>query len=269
VSDNRPTNCRFRLLDEGKPYPKSGCTACGADLRTLGKSCQRHPMTESSTDSLVERLRGPHRQSECGNFAEVHPDFLNEAASRISTLEQAVDAFADICDELGCERDNEAGLQAAAALTAKVQEAEESNARLLSLIADIRDASGVGAKPMLYELPAAIGRELEEAREQWGLATLALDSMHQNRDAVQRHFDACTIRAEVAETKVERMGEALKPFSVAAGGVFTRNFNASDVLFRKPATASHAESVITAGHLFAARSALQSEKDREELTHHD
>ena len=41
-------------------------------------------------------------------------------ASRISTLEQAVDAFADICDELGCERDNEAGLQAAAALTAKV-----------------------------------------------------------------------------------------------------------------------------------------------------
>ena len=83
-------------------------------------------------------------------------------ASRISTLEQAVDAFADICDELGCERDNEAGLQAAAALTAKVQEAEETNARLLSLIADIRQASGVGAKPMLDKLPVEIDRIVDE-----------------------------------------------------------------------------------------------------------
>jgi hypothetical protein len=38
--------------------------------------------------SLVERLRGPHRRSECGNFAEVHPDCLTEAADRISTLER-------------------------------------------------------------------------------------------------------------------------------------------------------------------------------------
>jgi hypothetical protein len=107
---------------------------------------EAYGVTQSSTDSLVQRLQGPHRRSECGNFAEVHPDFLNEL---------------DI------------------ALTA-------------------------------------------------------------------------------AEAKAARMGEALKPFSVAAGGVFTRNFNASDVLFRKPASASGAESVITAGHLFAARAALQS-----------
>lgn len=26
--DNRPTNCRNRLSDEGKPYPRSGCAHC-------------------------------------------------------------------------------------------------------------------------------------------------------------------------------------------------------------------------------------------------
>jgi hypothetical protein len=48
------------------------------------------PQPEAS-DSLVQRLRGPHRRSECGNFAEVHPDCLNEAASRISTLERELE----------------------------------------------------------------------------------------------------------------------------------------------------------------------------------
>lgn len=37
---------------------------------------------------------------------------------------EAVDAFADICDELGCERDNEAGLQAAHDLKARATAAE-------------------------------------------------------------------------------------------------------------------------------------------------
>ena len=41
--------------------------------------------------SLLERLRGPHRRSECGNFAEVHPDCLTEAADRISTLERELE----------------------------------------------------------------------------------------------------------------------------------------------------------------------------------
>jgi len=48
-------------------------------------------MTQSSTDSLVHRLQGPHHRSECGNFAEVHPGFLNEAADRISTLERELE----------------------------------------------------------------------------------------------------------------------------------------------------------------------------------
>jgi hypothetical protein len=47
-------------------------------------------MTQSSTDSLVERLRGPHRQSECGNFAEVHPGFLNELDIALTAAEAKV-----------------------------------------------------------------------------------------------------------------------------------------------------------------------------------
>ena len=94
-------------------------------------------------------------------------------------------------------------------------------------------------------------RELERERGDLRYAKQALD----RETARALKFGA---RATAAEAKAARMGEALKPFSVAAGGVFTRNFNASDVLFRKPASASGAESVITAGHLFAARSALQS-----------
>lgn len=39
--DTRPALCRFRLVDEGKPYPKSACNACGKTITTgIGKSCQ-------------------------------------------------------------------------------------------------------------------------------------------------------------------------------------------------------------------------------------
>jgi len=66
---------------------------------------------------LVERLRAVEAALPDRPYAALT---ARKAADRIEALEQAVDAFADICDELGCERDNEAGLQAAAALTAKV-----------------------------------------------------------------------------------------------------------------------------------------------------
>jgi hypothetical protein len=39
--ERRPANCRFRLCDEGKPYPRSGCQACGATIATgLGDECR-------------------------------------------------------------------------------------------------------------------------------------------------------------------------------------------------------------------------------------
>lgn len=40
MSDLRPANCTFRLKDEHKPYPKSGCKACGKTVGNgLGKEC--------------------------------------------------------------------------------------------------------------------------------------------------------------------------------------------------------------------------------------
>jgi hypothetical protein len=38
--DTRPPNCRFRLRDEGKAYPRSGCLGCGKTITTgLGTEC--------------------------------------------------------------------------------------------------------------------------------------------------------------------------------------------------------------------------------------
>lgn len=38
--DTRPAQCRFRLQEEGKPYPKSACVACGKTIITgLGNHC--------------------------------------------------------------------------------------------------------------------------------------------------------------------------------------------------------------------------------------
>lgn len=39
-SDPRPQGCRFRLQDEGRAYPRSGCAACGKTITTgLGRAC--------------------------------------------------------------------------------------------------------------------------------------------------------------------------------------------------------------------------------------
>ena len=47
--DNRPNNCRFRLRDEGKAYPKSRCFACGKGVTTgLGESCGMVSVTENA-----------------------------------------------------------------------------------------------------------------------------------------------------------------------------------------------------------------------------
>lgn len=39
-TDLRPTNCRFRLQDEGKAFPKSSCQGCGKSITSgLGREC--------------------------------------------------------------------------------------------------------------------------------------------------------------------------------------------------------------------------------------
>lgn len=42
-SDTRPANCRERLQEEGKPYPKSRCVACGQALRIVCPHKARRP----------------------------------------------------------------------------------------------------------------------------------------------------------------------------------------------------------------------------------
>lgn len=40
MTDPRPADCRFRLQDEGKAYPRSSCTACRRSVtQGLGKRC--------------------------------------------------------------------------------------------------------------------------------------------------------------------------------------------------------------------------------------
>lgn len=42
--ETRPANCRFRLQDEGKSYPRSSCSACGKNIATgLGNRCKESP----------------------------------------------------------------------------------------------------------------------------------------------------------------------------------------------------------------------------------
>jgi hypothetical protein len=43
-ADTRPSDCRFRLQDEGKPYPRSGCSACKNSITSgLGRYCHSAP----------------------------------------------------------------------------------------------------------------------------------------------------------------------------------------------------------------------------------
>lgn len=42
TDDPPPANCRHRLQDEGKSYPRSSCQACGANIMTgLGLACPK------------------------------------------------------------------------------------------------------------------------------------------------------------------------------------------------------------------------------------
>lgn len=75
-----------------------------------------------------------------------------------------------------CDADREARLLIKAAariqsdasiiqgLRAELEEANAENSRWLFRFADIREASGVGVKPMLTELPDAIKAEMDELR---------------------------------------------------------------------------------------------------------
>lgn len=47
--DPRPAKCKFRLMDEGKPYPKSGCEVCQINLV---RECPHLPPSWNSPPSF-------------------------------------------------------------------------------------------------------------------------------------------------------------------------------------------------------------------------
>ena len=62
--DTRPLNCRFRLQDEGKPYPRSGCSACGKRITTgLGKACS---VGVAATDTRIAELEAEVERLKAG-----------------------------------------------------------------------------------------------------------------------------------------------------------------------------------------------------------
>ena len=87
-----------------------------------------------------------------------------------------------------------------------------------------------------------------------------------DKEACQRAADeirGLLARATAAEARVAQLETALKPFSVAAGGLFTRNFCSADVVVMEALSDGHAEVLVTAGDFFKARTALSQSPDRE------
>lgn len=82
-SDYRPVNCRFRLQDEGKAYPRSSCAACGRGITTgLGKACHKAvneteidrlrttlAVVEAERDALIDRLSSARVREEANQVA--------------------------------------------------------------------------------------------------------------------------------------------------------------------------------------------------------
>lgn len=67
MADARPANCRFRLQEEGKAYPRSRCTACGRSALTgLGNSCgavrNTSPLVLSRIEELERAVRDLRRE---------------------------------------------------------------------------------------------------------------------------------------------------------------------------------------------------------------
>lgn len=58
MTDPRPALCRRRLLDEGKPYPRSGCSACKTTIFTGMECLWKEQMTEADGDVTLHPKPG-------------------------------------------------------------------------------------------------------------------------------------------------------------------------------------------------------------------
>lgn len=121
--DPRPANCRFRLRDEGKAYPRSSCTACTRSVVTgLGNSCHLSASGGTVTDSPVNsgtiwrhwkgkayRVLGMALDAETTEHLVLYRDAENELASiwarPLSEWHHQVTASKKRFEQIGGNRD--------------------------------------------------------------------------------------------------------------------------------------------------------------------
>lgn len=96
MTDQRPANCRFRLMAEKKPHPRSGCAGCGKSLLTgLGNMCHvaaapaRTPPKLGEYSNAAVRLESMYRKEMPNVY---YPVFLHALMKDGITAEQAREA---------------------------------------------------------------------------------------------------------------------------------------------------------------------------------
>lgn len=92
TKDIRPFDCRFRAQEEGRPYPRSSCRACGRSSFTgLGNRCYLErevaPGTDVGSHSLPPDKTGMPAKD------------LFRAASDLQLILRDFDNYADIPEE--------------------------------------------------------------------------------------------------------------------------------------------------------------------------
>jgi hypothetical protein len=102
MTDTRPTNCRFRLQAEGKPYPRSGCTGCGRSILNGLPTCPvqespeitalrtRAEKAEAERDAALLRLNTYEEVD-----AKVNQEFVRISDSRAEKAEAALASVND------------------------------------------------------------------------------------------------------------------------------------------------------------------------------
>ena len=191
---------------------------------------------------LSERLRHVHRV-----FSRAHTRQITMTvwSSDVETLEEAATALDALHKELAQTQahlairngDLAEAVRERDSIQERVKELEAADryANLISIIADIREKSGLGGYPMLSELADAIGSKLADAES----------------------------RATSAEQERDEALERLKPFAYAAESLDESHLDRMD-LWESPSGLE-----ITAGHLRAARDLVRrlaagTEKEKRE-----
>ena len=103
-ADTRPVNCRERSREEGRPYPRSSCPACGASIST-GLKC-RHALSAPTPPADVAGL-ARHTEAACKcEFGDMNVSAtLRALSARVAALEGALQRTEANRDALAADND--------------------------------------------------------------------------------------------------------------------------------------------------------------------